>query len=116
MPRPKKPAVDLRRHPRSKEFARQKLQLEYAETDSSKKQCEATLWDFSEGGLGMDAPRPFEPGSTLAISAQLRGDMYSMKLDATARVAYCRRTDVTTYRVGVAFIEVSLHRIAAAGA
>ena len=25
------------------------------------KTCSASLWDFSEGGLGMDAPRHFEP-------------------------------------------------------
>jgi hypothetical protein len=72
-----------------------------------KGECEAKLWDFSEGGLGMDSPRSFEPGEVIQIEAELKGSAYSMHLGAKARVAYCRKTDKKSYRVGVAFLDVS---------
>jgi hypothetical protein len=76
-----------------------------------KGECEAKLWDFSEGGLGMDSPRAFEPGEIVRIEAPLKGSAYSMHLTAKARVAYCRRSQTKTYRIGVAFLDVSYRPI-----
>ncbi len=78
---------------------------------AGEKTCSASLWDFSEGGLGMDVPRRFEPGQEIRIRARLNGSVFSMQLDARARVAYCRRSESQTYRVGVAFLEHSLRRV-----
>lgn len=100
-----------RKHPRSKQHGPQKLQVTYVDPGVEKKTCGASLWDFSEGGLGMDAPRHFEPGEEIRIEATLSGSVFSMQLDARARVAYCRRSESRTYRVGVAFLEHSLRRV-----
>ncbi len=80
---------------------------------AGEKICAAALWDFSEGGLGMDAPRHFEPGEEIRIEADLIGSVFSMHLEARARVAYCRRSESRSYRVGVAFLEHSLRRLEA---
>lgn len=96
-----------RRFRRTREHGPQKLSVAYASAAGLKGECEANLWDFSEGGLGMDSPRAFEPGEIVQIEAELKGSAYSMHLGAKARVAYCRRTQSKTYRVGVAFLDVS---------
>ena len=103
--------ADHRKHPRSKQHGPQKLEITYVDPTAGEKTCGASLWDFSEGGLGMDAPRHFEPGQEIRIQARLTGSVFSMHLDARARVAYCRRSESRTYRVGVAFLEHSLRRV-----
>jgi hypothetical protein len=103
--------ADQRKAPRSKQHGPQKLEITYVDPASGEKTCGASLWDFSEGGLGMDAPRHFEPGQEIRIQARLTGSVFSMHLDARARVAYCRRSESRTYRVGVAFLEHSLRRV-----
>jgi len=103
--------ADKRKHPRSKQHGPQKLEITYQDPTAGEKTCGASLWDFSEGGLGMDAPRHFEPGQEIRIQARLTGSVFSMHLDARARVAYCRRSESRTYRVGVAFLEHSLRRV-----
>ena len=102
-----KPKQDSRRFRRTREYGAQKLVLTYDAAGGIKGDCEAKLWDFSEGGLGMDSPRPFEPGEIVHIEGDLKGSAYSMRLGAKARVAYCRKSDKKSYRVGVAFLEVS---------
>ena len=59
----------------------------------------------------MDAPRHFQPGEIIRVNGPLRGPVYSMQIDARARVAYCRKIESDTYRVGVAFLEVTYHRL-----
>ena len=70
-------------------------------------ECEAKLYDFSEGGLGMDAPRPFQSGEMVEVQGELKGSAYSMQLVARGRIVYCRRIDSKSYRVGISFVEVS---------
>ena len=55
----------------------------------------------------MDSPRSFEPGEVIELESRLEGSAYSMELGAKAVVAYCRKTGKQTYRVGVAFLDVS---------
>ena len=98
---------ESRRFRRTREYRAQKLAVAYDSPGGMKGDCEAKLWDFSEGGLGMDSPRAFEPGEILQIEAELKGSAYSMQLTARARVAYCRRSHAKSYRVGVAFLDVS---------
>ncbi len=81
--------------------------MSYDSPGGMKGDCEAKLWDFSEGGLGMDSPRAFEPGEIVQIEGELKGSHYSMHLQAKARVAYCRRSASKSYRVGVAFLDIS---------
>ncbi|MBI1352743.1 MAG: hypothetical protein GC160_00245 [Acidobacteria bacterium] len=102
---------DNRRFRRTRDHGPQTLQLSYQEVDGTPHECEAKLWDFSEGGLGMDSPRAFQPGDVIQIKGSLRGPAYSMALDARVRVAYCRRMHKDSHRVGVAFLDVSYRRI-----
>lgn len=107
-----KKSAENRRFQRSRAYRTQKLQLTQRNADGSVEECEAKLWDFSEGGLGMDSPRAFETGTVLTLSAKLLGPAYSIALDARARVVYCRKTDAKSYRVGLAFIDVAYRPIA----
>lgn len=102
---------EYRRFRRTREYGPQKISVAYNSPGGMKGDCEAKLWDFSEGGLGMDSPRSFEPGEVVQIVAELKGSAYSMQLTAKARVAYCRKTDRKTYRVGVAFLDVAYRPI-----
>jgi c-di-GMP-binding flagellar brake protein YcgR len=106
-----KKSVEQRRYRRTREHGPQTLTVVYTEADGKSKQCKAKLWDFSDGGLGMDSPRAFQPGDVIHIQGAMRGPAYSMQLDAQARVAYCRKVDNDSYRVGVAFLEVAYHRL-----
>ena len=102
-----------RKHPRTQQHGPQQLSVTYVDSMAGEKTCAAALWDFSEGGLGMDAPRHFEPGEEIQINADLSGSVFSMRLEARARVAYCRRSESRSYRVGVAFLDHSLRRVEA---
>ena len=102
---------DKRRFKRSRKEAPRKISVTFQNADGKADACEAALWDFSEGGLGMDSPRAFEAGDVLGLDAELYGPAYNMGLVARARVAYCRRLDAKKYRVGVAFLEASYRRI-----
>lgn len=103
--------TDKRRFKRSRDYGPRKISVSFENGDGSTESCEATLWDFSEGGLGMDSPRTFETGDLLDLEAELYGPAFSMGLKARARVAYCRRVDTKKYRVGVAFLEASYRRL-----
>lgn len=106
-----KKSKDSRRHARSQEFGTQKLEITFSADGVENQKCEAALWDFSDGGLGMDSPRSFETGEIIEIQGNFFGPSFSMRVDAKARVAYCRRFNPDFCRVGVAFIEVSFKRI-----
>lgn len=102
---------EKRRNTRTKRHGPQKLEVSFQDLSAGEKSCQAVLWDFSEGGLGMDSPRSFEPGEIVGIEASLRNKDMAMFLKAKARVAYCRKVDGNSYRVGVGFIEVSFRRL-----
>ena len=107
-----KQSSESRRFPRSRSYRTQKLQLTSRDGSGADEICQAKLWDFSEGGLGMDSPRSFETGALLDIDAELLGPAYSIGLKARARVVYCRRIDTKVYRVGVAFIDIAYRPVA----
>lgn len=100
-----------RRHPRSQEYGAQKLEITFSADGVDDQKCQASLWDFSDGGLGMDSPRSFETGEIIGIRGNFFGPSYSVRVEAQARVAYSRRITPESCRVGVAFIEVSFKRI-----
>lgn len=104
--------TDKRGFKRSRDYGPRKISVTFEGAGGKSEACEATLWDFSEGGLGMDSPRAFETGDVVGLEAELYGPAYNMGLTARARVAYCRRVDAKKYRVGVAFLEASYRRIA----
>ena len=106
--------IEKRRFPRTREYGPQELEVLFR-TEQGQETITATLWDFSEGGLGMESPHPFAPGEEIQIAGQLRGPDYSMLMNARARVAYSRAIDAEFFRVGVAFVEVSYRRIPATG-
>ena len=102
---------DNRRFDRTEAHGPQALDIRY-DDGQRKAKCVAKLWDFSEGGLGMDSPRSFAPGEVIWIDADLRNTAMGVQMKARARVAYCRRVEREQYRVGVAFLDISLRRIA----
>ena len=103
--------ADKRRHPRTREYGPQQLSVTFAVEDGTQHTVPVILWDFSEGGLGMESPRAFSAGQLLTITGELHSTDYSMAMRARARVAYCRHVDTEFYRVGVAFVEVTYHRL-----
>lgn len=105
------PGAEKRRHPRTQKYGAQALLVECAGPTGSTRTMEARLWDFSEGGLGMDSPEPLAPGEVVRVTGTMQGPDYSLSLDARSRVAYCRKTEDENYRVGVGFLDVSLRRI-----
>ena len=107
---------EKRRFRRSREYGPRKIKIAFRDPAGKAETCQAKLWDFSEGGLGMDSPKEFQPGQVVDIEADLYGPAYSVALKAKARVAYCRRVDVKHYRVGVAFLETAYRRIDASRA
>jgi hypothetical protein len=107
--------IEKRRFPRTREYGAQQLEIVFAGEEGQRETITATLWDFGEGGLGLESPRPFSPGEEIQIAGELHGPDYSMRMTARARVAYSRAVDAEFFRVGVAFVEVSYRRISAAG-
>ena len=59
----------------------------------------------------MDSPNPLDVSSEISIHAELESSVYSVQLDATARVAYCRKTGSGQFRVGIRFVEVAYRRL-----
>lgn len=109
---PQKKQSEKRNFRRTRGKEPQTLTLTHQDAEGRSKTCVAKLYDFSDGGLGMDAPRAFQPGEIFQVSGALRGPVYSMEIDARVRVAYCRKIEAASYRVGVAFLDVSYHRLA----
>jgi hypothetical protein len=107
--------LEQRRFPRTREYGAQELEVVFLGDEGQQEKTSATLWDFGEGGLGMEGTRPFAPNEELKISGELHGPDYSMRMTARARVAYSRAIDAETFRVGVAFLEVSYRRISDPG-
>ncbi len=103
--------MEKRRFPRTREYGPQQLDVSFLGPEGRRETTTATLWDFGEGGLGMDTPRSFAHGEEIQISGELHGPDYSMRMKARARVAYSRAVDAEFFRVGVAFIEVSYRRL-----
>jgi hypothetical protein len=107
--------LEQRRFPRTREYGPQQLEVVFLSVEGQREKTTATLWDFGEGGLGMESTRPFAPGEELGIAGELHGPDYSMRMESRARVAYCRPIDAETFRVGVAFVEVSYRRLSRGG-
>jgi hypothetical protein len=103
--------IDKRRFPRTRKYGPQRLTLTFEDDEHVERAVPAVLWDFSEGGLGMDSPRAFAIGEVLRISGELHGQDYSMAMTARGRVAYSRRIDAEFHRIGVSFMEVSYRRL-----
>lgn len=106
--------IEKRRFPRTREYGSQELEVAFLGEEGRQETTTATLWDFGEGGLGMETSRSFAPGEEIQIAGELRGPDYSMRMKARARVAYSRAVDAEFFRVGVAFVEISYRRISAA--
>ncbi len=103
-------AVDRRQHPRTQEYGPQQLTI-IRNQEGRNDKIVGTLWDFSEGGLGMDLPRALTIGEVVVIEGDLHGLDFAMTITARARVAYCRRADRESYRVGFGFVEVSYRHL-----
>jgi hypothetical protein len=103
--------LEKRRFPRTREYGSQQIEIQFLGEEGRPESSTATLWDFGEGGLGMECPRPFAPGEEVQITGALHGPDYSMQLKAKAIVAYSRQVDAECFRIGVAFSEVTYRRL-----
>lgn len=101
-------AEEKRQHPRTREFGAQDVEVRRA---SPAETITAKLWDFSYGGIGMDIPKPLKIEEEIQLSANLLNPDYSMRIESTGRVVHCRSIARDLYRVGVAFIDVTYHRL-----
>jgi hypothetical protein len=106
--------IEKRRFPRTRDYGSQQLEIVFL-GEEGPQTTTATLWDFSEGGLGMESQRPFAPGEELQITGELRGPDYSMQVKAKAMVAYSRKVDAESFRIGVAFSEITYRRLPPSG-
>lgn len=103
-------APERREFRRTQEYRPSELQVCLTETDGQQHPMRALLWDFGQGGLRMDIPRPLLAGEEVSVSGELRGADYSVAFRALARVAHCRQIDQETYRVGVGFLDITYRR------
>ena len=102
-------AADKRRHPRTRRYGPQKLFV-HRGAGSVVEPIVGVLWDFSDGGVGMDMPCSLPVDEIVSISGELHNPDSSMNIEARGRVAYCRRVDREHYRVGFGFLEVAYKR------
>ena len=102
--------VDRRQHTRTQKYGSQQLTITRSQ-EGRNHAIVGTLWDFSEGGLGMDLPRALTIDEVVVIEGNLHSPDFAMTITARARVAYCRRADRESYRVGFGFVEVSYRRL-----
>ena len=104
--------VERRQHPRTQQYGAQQLTIT-RNLGGREDKITGTLWDFSEGGVGMDLPRALKIDEVVGIRGDLHSPDFAMTIRARARVAYCRRSDHESYRVGFGFVEISYRRLEA---
>ncbi len=102
-------ASNRRKHTRTHKYGPQKLTI--ARPEARKPAVEGALWDFSEGGVGMDVPCALNLDEVVTIEGDLHSPGLSMHLKGRARVAYCRRVEGTNHRIGFGFLDVSYRRL-----
>ncbi len=102
--------ANRREHSRTQKYGPQQLTITRNQ-EGRKDKIVGTLWDFSEGGLGMDLPRALTIDDVVVIEVDLHSLDFAMTITARARVAYCRRADRESYRVGFGFVEVSYRHL-----
>jgi hypothetical protein len=103
-------AMERREHPRTHKYGTQQLTI-IRDRDGKQDKIVGALWDFSEGGVGMDLPRALIIDEVVGMEGDLRSPDFAMTITAKARVAYCRPVDRENYRVGFGFIEISYRRL-----
>lgn len=102
-------AIEKRLHPRTRKYGSQQIEVRRAEAPSDT--IKADLWDFSYGGLGIEMTKPLVIDEEIELSADLLSPDYSMHVEGTGRIVHCRPVGRDRFRVGVAFLSVSYHRI-----
>lgn len=108
-PRATATAQEKRLHPRTQKYGSQ--QIEVCRVGSPSEKIKADLWDFSYGGLGMEMTKPLVIDEEIELSADLLSPDYSMHVEGTGRIVHCRSVGRDRFRIGVAFLSVSYHRI-----
>ena len=102
--------MDRRIHHRTQKYGTQQLTIT-RNRDGKESKIVGLLWDFSEGGVGMDLPRALTIDEVVGMEGDLHSPDFAMTITARARVAYCRPVDRENYRVGFGFIEISYRRL-----
>ena len=102
-------AVEKPCHPSTRKYGPQKLFVRRGPGEVVEP-IVGVLWDFGEGGVGMDMPCSLRVDEVVSISGEIHNRDYSMKIEARAHVAYCRCLDRDHYRIGFSFVEVACKR------
>ena len=102
-------AKNKREHTRTRKYGAQEVSV--CRVIAPEKTIEASLWDFSYGGLGMEMAVSLTIGEEIELSASLLNPDYSVRIEAKGRVVHCRSVGRERYRIGVAFLDVAYHRI-----
>ena len=101
---------EKREHARTRKYGGQEVSV--CRANAPDKTIKASLWDFSYGGLGMEMAVSLTIGEEIKLSANLLGPDYSMRIESSGRVVHCRPVGRDLYRIGVAFLDVTYHRLA----
>ena len=72
----------------------------------------AKLIDANEGGVGVEMFVPLVEGSIVSVDGELSIPDLSLNVHGQARVTYCRCENGGTFRVGLAYEEVSYRKTA----
>ena len=83
----------------------------YGETGSPRTFA-AKLIDANEEGVGVEMFVPLVEGSIVSIDGELSIPELSLNLHGQARVTYCRCENGGTFRVGLAYEEMSYRKTA----
>lgn len=86
-----------RRFARRVDLRAEGLQIEYAN-----RRFPAGLMDYSPGGIGLVLNTPLPLESDIVVHGLLRTGEFKMRLDAAARVKYCKFSQ-RAFRIGLAF-------------
>ena len=72
----------------------------------------AKLIDANEGGVGVEMFVPLVEGSIVSVDGELSIPELSLNVHGQARVTYCRCENGGTFRVGLAYEEMSYRKTA----
>ena len=105
-----RPLFDRRRADRSPVRLPAGLKVVVRDESGARRTVMTQLVDVSSTGVGVEARRPIEEGEEVEVAGDLHAEGLDLRLDATARVVYCRETSPGVYRLGFRLVEAAFAR------
>ena len=85
------------------------LRLHYWARGGGRQIVIARLLNLNSKGAGIETLVPLDAGASVSAAGKVIADGVGVPIDASARVAYCRRSPAGIYRVGLAFDDLESH-------